>query len=163
MPDDSNAIPHDVIQRRYSNLDTETPILLLPYRIETRFSPQRDRLLIRIYPDQIHIDSHNIPLTPKEIALGQAFWLRTWAAPDDETERDAAWAALVDVLGPRRAAWVARSLRPKGTPSPRDCWAMSKSCSPRCPSATRGRPGRACCPITGACTGIWTASASSTR
>ncbi|NLF77395.1 MAG: hypothetical protein GX573_16990, partial [Chloroflexi bacterium] len=142
MPDDSNAIPHDVIQRRYSNLDTETPVLLLPYRIETRFSPQRDRLRIRIYPDQIHIDSHNVPLTPKEIALGQAFWLRTWAAPDDETERDAAWAALVDVLGSRRAAWVARSLRPKGTPSPRDLLGDVKKLFPEVPVGNPG-PARA--------------------
>jgi len=120
MGEDQNANLRRIIAERYAKLDTETPLALLPYRIETRFSLKRDRLRIRIFPDQIHIDSHTPGLTEREVVLGQAFWLRTWSAPDDEAEREAAWVELTDTLGTRRAAWVARALRPQQTPSPKD-------------------------------------------
>jgi hypothetical protein len=96
-------------------LDPATPVLLLPVRLETRFRAQPTGggfdLLIRIYPDDVHVDSHEPGLIPAEVTAGQAFWEATWAA-SSAPERDAAWSRLVSRVGPTRAAWVARALTP---------------------------------------------------
>lgn len=47
-------------------LDAKTPLLMLPINIETRFIDVNERqaeLWVRIYPDQIAINSHEPELT----------------------------------------------------------------------------------------------------
>src|ERR1044072_1855569 len=44
--------------------DARRPMLFLPVRIETRFIGSE--LLVRIYPDQIHVDAHDPALTAGE-------------------------------------------------------------------------------------------------
>jgi hypothetical protein len=97
----------------FEALDDAQPLLLLPVRIETRFS--RDSLRIRVYPDQVHHDAHDPLLTAAEQQFGHAYWRNWYAASDDQSRR----AARLDLLGrlaPRRAAWVAKQTRP---PAPR--------------------------------------------
>ncbi|MCU4742328.1 hypothetical protein [Natronoglomus mannanivorans] len=52
------------------------PSLLLPVRLETRFVDPDDphELRIRVYPDQIHADSHESELTEAEVVAGKRFW-----------------------------------------------------------------------------------------
>jgi hypothetical protein len=96
---------------------TSHPLVLLPVRLETRFvSRQGDDggvdLLIRIYPDDIHIDSHEPGLTDEEETWGRQYWVNTAAAGGDGEQQRLAWYQLADRFGVRRAAWIARLLDP---------------------------------------------------
>src|SRR4051812_26674344 len=79
------------------------PIALLPVRLETRYDD--DKLKIRIYPDAVHVDSHEPDLTAAEIDDGLQYWARVAAAGADATKAAGAWAALVSAYGPERSAW----------------------------------------------------------
>jgi hypothetical protein len=98
-------------------LPADAPVALLPVRIETRFRRTRHarralELLVRIYPDQIHQDSHDPRLTADEETWGEHFWqARQDAAGDSEAEA-AAWRQLAARFGAPRAAWIARALHP---------------------------------------------------
>lgn len=100
-------------------LETGQAIALLPVRLETRFrqSEQGTDLLVRIYPDDIHVETHEPELTLGEVEVGRAFHEATRAADDAPEEeqraaRLAAWASLAGSFGPERAAWIARALTP---------------------------------------------------
>ena len=57
-------------------LPTTSPVLLLPVRLETRFidGANGPELWVRIYPDQIAIDTHEPALTAAEQTAGEAYW-----------------------------------------------------------------------------------------
>jgi hypothetical protein len=91
------------------------PVVLFPVRLETRFFPQADgssELRVRVYPDKVHIDSHEPGLTADELTWGRHFWEHTWRAGNDEERGKTAWRQLADRFDPPRAAWVARALEP---------------------------------------------------
>lgn len=93
------------------------PMLLLPVRIETRFAdlPSGPQLWVRIYPDQIAIDSHDPSLTADEWTLAHAYWqAMSPLLPGDTAGQQAAWAALAAAFGPQRAAYVAVATAPDG-------------------------------------------------
>ena len=91
------------------------PAVLFPVRLETRFFSQADgssELRVRVYPDKVHIDTHEPELTPDELTWGQHFWEQTWRAGTDEERAKAAWRQLADRFDAPRAAWIARALKP---------------------------------------------------
>ncbi len=91
------------------------PIVLLPVRVETRYADAAGggrELLVRIWPDQVHVDAHDPRLTAAEAEAGRNFWLADWRSGDDQERRRRAWQALAEHLDPARAAWVARATRP---------------------------------------------------
>lgn len=93
----------------------DRPLALFPVRLETRFFAQADgsnELRVRIYPDRIHIDSHEAELTQAEKTWGQHYWTQIYAARDDTQAQMSAWRQLADRYDPQRAAWIARLLRP---------------------------------------------------
>ncbi len=104
-----------------SELDGNFPILLLPVRIETRFitANESNELWLRIYPDDIHIHTHETLLTQEELEAGQAYWTSLSEANatdslDPEEEKRAAWTALSGSFGVARALWVAKQCQPEG-------------------------------------------------
>jgi len=118
-------------------LSASTPVLFLPVNIETRFMTSAagaPELWVRIYPDQIAINSHEPELTTQEIADGQAYWDVVWRAGNPPASIDAIkapWRGLASRYGTPRAAWIALQLTPVnvaaqpvaatpdgGTPSP---------------------------------------------
>ena len=104
----------------------DLPLLLLPVRLETRFMPSAagSDLLIRVYPDDVQIDSHERDLTGDERAWGDAYWNQVRAAPGDEGVERSAWTQLVVRYGADRAAWVVVSSQSAGAGPvvPVDAW-----------------------------------------
>ncbi|HSI93554.1 MAG TPA: hypothetical protein VK925_08635, partial [Jiangellaceae bacterium] len=93
----------------------EVPVALLPVRLETRFAEAADgstELLVRVYPDKIHLDAHDPRLSAVEADAGRAYWQAEWRSGTDETRLRVAWRGLTDRFGPERAAWIARRLTP---------------------------------------------------
>src|SRR5215831_8660781 len=70
------------------------PLVLLPVRLETRFFPQPDggaELRVRVYPDKVHVDTHEPQLTAQEQTWGKHFWEHTWRAGNDDGAKKNAW------------------------------------------------------------------------
>ena len=93
---------------------SDLPLALLPVRLETRFFRVDNamELRIRVYPDKIHLDSHETLLTAAEREWGRHFWEQCWRSggvPDTEAR---AWRQLAERYGAARAGWIARQLRP---------------------------------------------------
>lgn len=94
---------------------SNVPLVLLPVRLETRFFVLQSgvtELRVRIYPDKIHLDSHQPELTTNERTWGAQYWQQDWSAGSDQTARADAWRLIADRFGAPRAAWIARTLTP---------------------------------------------------
>ena len=106
------------------NWDGDTPILLFPVRLETRFHAvpaaeggPRDELWVRIYPDDCLVDTFEEMLSETELASARRFWTETWAAGGVDGQRRTAWRNLVASHGAGRAAWIVDRHTPIG-PAP---------------------------------------------
>jgi hypothetical protein len=99
---------------------TDLPIALFPVRLETRFVTAGADIdfCVRIYPDDLHVETHEPELLDTELIHGRQAWEQIWRAAGDEARRRAAWAQLAQRFGPPRAAWILRATRP-GNPQDR--------------------------------------------
>lgn len=92
------------------------PIVLLPVRLETRF--MKEALVIRIFPDDLHVDQHDEALTEEEIARYRD------ALGNDDIDEEAVRRRVFDALSGAssapRAAWVLRRLRERPDDKPRE-------------------------------------------
>jgi hypothetical protein len=96
----------------FTRLATTLPIVFLPIRLETRFAIGGDaqELWIRVYPDDVHADSHERELTSGEVAAARAYWTAIWRDPAAAKN---AWKVLLASVPAPRAAWVVRELTPR--------------------------------------------------
>jgi hypothetical protein len=105
----------------FEHLSAAHPLLMLPVRLETRFgwsgvdglsfeasAKLEQVLLVRIYPDEVHEDSHEPELTPNEVRWVGEFRRKVLAATDNPPIA-AAWAELIARAGPTRAAWLGQA------------------------------------------------------
>jgi hypothetical protein len=93
----------------------DLPLVLLPVRLETRFFTLPNgttELRVRVFPDKIHLDSHEPDLTADEQTWGQHYWRQNWLAGSDTVASADAWRQIADRFGARRAAWIVRVLQP---------------------------------------------------
>ncbi len=116
--------PRRELAAHFSN---ETPFLLFPLRLETRFKTvnEQPQLWVRVYPDECSVDSFEPLLSRKEVNNAARFWAEYYSAgkpadplhPDEKTldKQKAAWALLVKAHGDGRAAWITRQLVPELT------------------------------------------------
>jgi hypothetical protein len=110
-----NLHPKDFLKE----VTDQTPYMLFPVRIETRFIDVRAgrQLWVRIYPDDISVVTHEAVLTDLEVEEGNKYWKNLWLAGKEEEEvqedkKKEAWQEFSDLFGPQRAAWIARQTKP---------------------------------------------------
>src|SRR5262245_47748422 len=109
IPSSNPAIPAE------SPWPGDLPLVLLPVRLETRFFVLQSgvtELRVRIYPDKIHLDSHEPDLTADEQTWGRHYWQQNWSAFSDVNAIGDGWRQIADRFGERRAAWIVRALEP---------------------------------------------------
>lgn len=97
------------------SLDPSYPIVLLPVRVETRFKAldpkvlgDKNKLLVRIYPDDIFADTHEPQLTADEVTDGGQYWTAVWNGTDPKI----AWNQLLQRTRSQRAAWIVLAMQP---------------------------------------------------
>lgn len=90
--------------------DPSVPLVLLPVRIETRFTRDQRALRVRVFPDDIHIDALDAGVTDAEGQAASDYWTAVWRATDADAET--AFRTLTARVGARRAQWVATATRP---------------------------------------------------
>jgi len=100
-------------REQLKNMPDDTPFLLFPVRLETRFKKvtqrggsERDELWVRVYPDDCAIDQFEEVLSESELRSARIFWEQWWKAGGHESQKRGAWAGLVSAHGSGRAAWI---------------------------------------------------------
>ncbi|HEC66832.1 MAG TPA: hypothetical protein ENI23_16275, partial [bacterium] len=110
----------DSLQSWPTSMFSALPILLFPVRLETRYKTveSNPELWIRIYPDEIAIHTHEIPLTEEEYDDGVQYVRQLWFAgrfneldsaeikETKEARKKGAWSELVNKHGSERAEWI---------------------------------------------------------
>ena len=88
------------------------PICLLPLRIEYRFKPADEvegdlgELWVRVYPDDISVDSFEQTLTETEAQDLRTYWAGIWSAGGVESAERGAWKVLLAGQGAGRSHWA---------------------------------------------------------
>ena len=95
-------------------LSDQSPFLLFPVRIETRFltTAGQPQLCVRIYPDDCSIDTFEDSLSVNELSDTKLYWQAMWSAGGVEGNQRAAWSNLATAYGSGRAAWLADNYQP---------------------------------------------------
>lgn len=109
-------------------MDDRVPILFFPVRIETVFRANGDNpeLWVRIFPDDIAVDTHEQQLTEDEKTAGEAYWASYAAASGDEPQILQAWDVLSRGFTAQRAAWIALQTMPSNPAQPTKLYPWGK-------------------------------------
>ncbi len=97
-------------------LDSRVPILLMPLRVQTRFrtTPNGTALLIRAYPDDVSVQSHDAALTTGEATGGRAYWAAPEESDDPATPtRKAIFRGIASHSGVPRAVYIIGAMNPE--------------------------------------------------
>lgn len=92
-------------------MSDQFPILFFPVRIETVFNNSPMQLWLRVFPDEIAIDTHEENLSDSEYEEGKMYW-RQFVDAQTEEDKVQAWDLLCRSFSAERAAWVALQTTP---------------------------------------------------
>ncbi len=67
-------------KKSFLKISDRYPIFLFPVRLETKFMENAKELWVRVFPDDIVIETHERELTKGEVLAGRQFWSRVRAA-----------------------------------------------------------------------------------
>ena len=112
-------------QQNVGRLSADSPFVLFPVRIETRFratavqagAAVSHELLVRIYPDDCSIDTFEPLLSQSELLNIKTYWMNIARAGGFEDQRKTVWRALVAAHGSGRAGWLADQFQPTNASS----------------------------------------------
>jgi hypothetical protein len=111
----ANWVPDDLtLDAELGRLLTNTPLLLFPVRIETRFGVDSSRnppvkvLRVRIYPDEIWINLHEAAVTQDEYDAAVQYYNDR----DSGVAETELWRRITRIMTVERAAYVLRLLTP---------------------------------------------------
>ena len=99
-------------------LSDATPILLMPLRIETRFKRaaefggRTDELWVRVYPDDILVDTFEETLSESEAQRARAYFADIWRANGVEAEERGAWRVFLSGQAAGRSHWITETYQP---------------------------------------------------
>ena len=96
--------------RLAEQLDDHYPILFFPVRLETVFNAP-NQLWIRVFPDEIAVETHEEILSEGEVEEGKVYW-RQFADAETEEDKIQAWDLLCRSFSAERAAYIAMELTP---------------------------------------------------
>ncbi|OQY98595.1 MAG: hypothetical protein B6D35_11660 [Candidatus Brocadia sp. UTAMX2] len=120
LEDSKSFFPFTNPIENLSKLDDLYPILLFPLRIETRFkqisvvgndTKPKYQLWIRVFPDEIAIDTFEELLSENEVRNARSYWSSMWRSGDIEEDQRAAWRLLADTYGSGRSYWIIQNYR----------------------------------------------------
>lgn len=83
-----------------------------PTRSVLPFIEDDQQLWVRIFPDDIAVNTHEPNLTESEYEAGKNYWIEMWYAGEDSSLEIGAWRGLTGGIGSQRAAWVAKQTTP---------------------------------------------------
>lgn len=98
-------------EKLVDQMNDQYPILFFPVRVETVFNENPRQLWIRIFPDDITVDTHEVNLTESEVEEGKMYWKQFVESTNIE-EKIQAWDLLCRSFSAERAAWVAKKMTP---------------------------------------------------
>lgn len=107
-------------QQFVEQLEGDLPILLAPLRVQTRFADGQDgrALLIRVYPDDFSVQTHDAQLAPAERAAGDTYWAAPVDKPDAQTlSRIELWRGMFATYGVARASYIREATDPANAPA----------------------------------------------
>ncbi len=105
-------------REQVSKFKDDTPFLLMPVRMETRFKELKDgeesyyQLWLRAYPDDCAIDSFEEKLSRAEVKSAKLYYQGLWQAGEREAMERAAWRNLVATYGSGRAGYILENYEP---------------------------------------------------
>ena len=105
------SVAYGGYDRLVDQMNDQYPILFFPVRLETVFNENPKQLWVRIFPDDIAVDTHEVNLTESEVEEGKMYWKQFVAAISIE-EKIQAWDLLCRSFDAERAAWIAKEMTP---------------------------------------------------
>ncbi len=116
-------------RQNLGRLTDRIPICLFPLRIEYRFKRAgepgvpdapgepaeplaSDELWVRVYPDDISVDSFEPTLSDTEARDARTYWAAVWSAGGDDAALRGAWKVLVAGQGSGRSFFVTQAYAP---------------------------------------------------
>ncbi|MGQ1785142.1 hypothetical protein [Saccharicrinis sp. GN24d3] len=110
-------------------LNDQTPILMFPVRLETRFKKvegdggEIPQLWVRVFPDECSIDTFDVTLSESEVEKAKEYWINIWQAGIPATEdlnefvknkHRGAWQKLMGHFNAGRSYYLTTAYKPVG-------------------------------------------------